>query len=241
MRRNSVEIKISFGRRQVDGALEALGLGTNGERREIGFLEDNTVGMVLPLFHQGIVLRVRQIEGERGDSTVKLRPCRRSQLTESWLGKKEGDGWELRVEEDWAGTRRVLAASCVADLPGGRIGSVRAGTEPIRRLFNEGQERFLSDCAGIQINLNALTLLPAVTAIRWDKVRIQALEDVVAERWTIDDLDFLELSIRRDTVEEALAAQEALEQGIQALNLERDDANKSKTELVLAYLVGLAP
>jgi len=241
MRLDGVEIKVSLGRPQVARALDALGLGENGERRNIAFLEDNTVGMALPLFHQGIVLRVRQIDGERGDSTVKLRPCRRSQLTESWLSKNEGDGWKLRVEEDWAGSRRVLAASCVADLPAGRIGSVRAGNESMRRLFNEGQERFLSDCAGMQINLNALTLLPPITALRWDKVRVQRLQDVVAERWTVDDLDFLELSIRRDTVEEALPAQEALERGIQELNLERDDQNKSKTELVLAHLVGLAP
>lgn len=91
------------------------------------------------------------------------------------------------------------------------------------------------------INLDALTLLPPVTAIRWENVRVQRLEGVVAERWTIDDLDFLELSIRSDTAEEAAPAQEALEQGIQALNLERDDEHKSKTELVLAHLVGLEP
>jgi hypothetical protein len=125
-------------------------------------------------------------------------------------------------------------------LSGGRIASVRAGAEPVRRLFNEGQERFLSDCAGMPINLDALTLLPPVTAIRWENVRVQRLEGVVAERWTIDDLDFLELSIRSDTAEEAAPAQEALEQGIQALNLERDE-HKSKTELVLAHLVGLEP
>jgi hypothetical protein len=74
-------------------------------------------------------------------------------------------------------------------LSGGRIASVRAGAEPVRRLFNEGQERFLSDCAGMPINLDALTLLPPVTAIRWENVRVQRLEGVVAERWTIDDLD----------------------------------------------------
>jgi hypothetical protein len=83
MRLNGVEIKVSLGRRQVARALDALGLGGNGERRSIGFLEDSTVGIVLPLFHQGIVLRVRQVDGEHDDSTVKLRPCRRSQLTES--------------------------------------------------------------------------------------------------------------------------------------------------------------
>jgi hypothetical protein len=90
--------------------------------------------MVLPLFHQGIVLRVRQIDGDADDSTVKLRPCRRSQLSGSWLGATKGEGWRLAVEEDWAGNRRALAASCISELPQGRIASVRAGTAPVRRL-----------------------------------------------------------------------------------------------------------
>ncbi len=185
------------------------------------------------------MLRVRQIDGDEDDSTVKLRPCRRSQLTERWLGEEEGDGWKLRVEEDWAASRRVLAASCVSDLPQGRIALARAGTIPVRQLFNEGQERFLSDCAGMQINLEALTLLPPVAATRWDGVRVQGVKDVVAERWTIDDLDFLELSIKVGTAEKAQAAQDELERGIRALNLERDDENESKTERVLAHLLGL--
>jgi hypothetical protein len=237
MRLNGVEIKVSIGGPEVATALDALGLGGNGQQRRIGFIEDSTVGVVLPLFHQGVVLRVRQVDGDEDDSTVKLRPCRRSQLTERWLGEKRGDGWKLRVEEDWAGSRRVLAASCVSDLPQGRIASARAGTDPVRRLFTEGQRRFLSDCAGIQINLDALTLLPPVTATRWEGVRVRGVEDVVAERWTIDHLDFLELSIKKDTVEEAQPAQDELEREIRALNLERDDENESKTERVLAHLV----
>lgn len=241
MRLDGVEIKVSLGRTEVALALDRLGLGGAGQPRSIGFLEDSTVGAALPLFHHGIVLRVRQNDGKDHDATVKLRPCRRSQLTESWLGEKEGDGWKLRVEEDWAGTRRVLAASCVSDLPRGRIAAVRAGTEPVRRLFGAGQERFLSDCAGMPINLDALTLLPPIAATRWEGVRVQALDDVVAERWTVGDLDFLELSIKEDSVEEAKPAKEELERGIRALDLELDDENKSKTERVLAHLLGVEP
>jgi len=241
MRLNGVEIKVSLSDRQVAKALEALELGGNGQPRRIGFIEDTTVGVELPLFHQGIVLRVRQIEDGDDDSTVKLRPCRRSQLAEGWLGADKGDSWKLRVEEDWAGTRRVLAASCVADLPQRRIATAREGKEPVGGLFNGGQQRFLSDCAGIPINLDALTLLPPVEATRWKEIRVQDVEDVVVERWTIDELDFLELSAKKDTVEEAREAQARLEQAVGALGLERDEEHASKTERVLAYLVGLNP
>jgi hypothetical protein len=245
MRLNGVEIKVSLSNQQddsaVDRAVEVLELGGAGQPRSIGFIEDTTVGVRLPLFHQGVVLRVREVEDGDDDSTVKLRPCRRSQLTESWLGAEKGDGWKFRVEEDWAGSRRALAASCVADLPRRRIAAAREGKEPVGRLFTGGQWRFLSDCIGMPINLDALTLLPPVKATRWEKVRVQEVETVVVERWTINELDFLELSIRKDTVEEAREARAELERAILALGLEGDDEQVSKTERVLAYLVGLEP
>jgi hypothetical protein len=124
----------------------------------------------------------------------------------------------------------------VADLPRRRIAAVRDGEEPLDRLFTGAQQRFLSDCAGMPINLDALTLLPPIEAARWEEVRVQDVEDVVVERWTVDELDFLELSVRKDTVEEAREAQAELERRIRALGLERDDEHASKTERVLAHL-----
>ncbi len=210
MRLDGVEIKVSVGGRDVARALDALGLDPGGQPRRIGFVEDATVGTALPLFHQGVVLRVRQTGDDEGDATVKLRPCRRSQLTESWLGLQEGDGWKLRVEEDWAGPRRALAASCVADLEPDRIASVLAGKDPVHRLFADGQRQFLSDCTGVPINLDALTLLPLVGATRWEDVEVQGVKKVVAERWTIDELDFLELSLKKGSIDKARSAQAEL-------------------------------
>jgi hypothetical protein len=233
-----VEIKISFDQ-NIARALDELGLDNHGEPRHIGFLEDTTVGVALPLFHQGIVLRVRQIDDDDDDATVKLRPCRRSQLAGNWLGAEEDDGWKLTVEQDWAGSRRALAASCGSKLPKDRIAAVRDGSEPAHRLFSQGQTRFLADCSGMPINLDALTLLPLVTATRWKKVRVGSVREVVAERWIVDELDFLELSIRSDTVADAPAAQQELEREVRALNLQPDNANESKTERVLAQLAGL--
>lgn len=232
-----VEIKVSFDQ-QVPSALAKLGLDDHGEPRRIGFLEDTTVGLTLPLFQLGIVLRVRQIDDDDDDATVKLRPCRRSQLAGNWLGAEEGDGWKLTVEQDWAGPRRVLAASCGSKLPNKRIASVQDASEPVHRLFSQGQARFLSDCAGTPINLDALTLLPLVAATRWKKVRVGSVRDVIAERWIINDLDFLELSIRSDTIPDAQPAQEELEREVRALNLQPDKGKESKTERVLTHLIG---
>jgi hypothetical protein len=109
----------------------------------------------------------------------------------------------------------------------------------VRRLFSEGQERFLSDCAGTPVNLDALTLLPPVAATRRNGLRVGGVRNVIAERWVIDDLDFLELSIRTDTVADARRAQEELDREIRALDLQPDDDSKSKTERVLTHLVAL--
>jgi hypothetical protein len=205
-----VEIKVSFDQ-QVPRAPVKLGLDDHWEPRRIGFLEDTTVGLTLPLFQLGIVLRVRQIDQDDDDATVKLRPCRRSQLAGNWLGAEEGDGWKLTVEQDWAGPRRVLAASCGSKLADKRIASVQERSEPVHRLFSQGQARSLSDCAGTPINLDGLTPLPLVAATRWKKVRVGSVRDIIAERWIINDLDFLELSIRSGTVADAWSAREELE------------------------------
>lgn len=55
---------------------------------------------------------------------------------------------------------------------------------------------------------------------------------------TLDDLDFLELSIRKKSVDKAQSAQRELERELDDRNLERDD-DTSKTERVLRHLVGL--
>jgi hypothetical protein len=67
MRLNGVEIKVSLGKRQVVRAVEALELGGNPPPRAVGFIEDTTVGVKLPLFHQGVVLRV--VRSRKGTTT----------------------------------------------------------------------------------------------------------------------------------------------------------------------------
>lgn len=62
---------------------------------------------------------------------------RRSQLTGDWLAAKEGDGWKLTVEQDWAGSRRALATSCGSKLPKDRTRSVQGASAPkTQRVLN---------------------------------------------------------------------------------------------------------
>lgn len=244
MRLDSVEIKLTIVGVQVGNALEAFGLGPNGRRLNIYFCEDVTRGVSTstPLLDLGVVLRARAKHGEVADSTIKLRPCRRSQLTDRWLDATDG-GRKVKVEADWAGTRRVLAASCTADLPDQRIPAVHAGSKALPSLFSADQERFLEDCGGICVNLGVLTLLGPVEAWRWGPIQTRSPDpelELLAERWTIDGaLDFLELSVRVAPAG-AEAAKSAFEELVRRRGLPLDSDQETKTRRVLEYLVGNA-
>lgn len=73
-------------------------------RRAIYFCEDpagpdGPAG--LPLLTHGSILQLRRNKG-RDDTTVKLRPWEDSQVTQRWINECGDDGWEFRVEGDWA-------------------------------------------------------------------------------------------------------------------------------------------
>jgi hypothetical protein len=247
MRLDAVEIKVTVDGAQVGRGLEAFGLGSNGRQRNIYFCEDVTssASTSTPLLDLGVVLRARETQGNGIDSTIKLRPCRRSQLTDHWLDITDGAGG-LKLEADWAGTRRVLAASCTADRPDRSIAQVRAGAKALRSLFSAKQEQFLTDCAGIRVNLGVLTLLGPVAATRWEPSHTAAPDpepepepelNVVAERWIVENvLDFLELSIRVDP-DAADVTKLAFEELVRHRGLQLDPNQDTKTRRVLEYLV----
>jgi hypothetical protein len=212
-----------------------LDAGVPDRRRRIGFVEDlRPGGGALPLLDAGVILRVRENAGDDDDSTAKLRPVERAQLRGEW---RHSD--KLRVEADWAGTRHVLAASFEAERPKGRIAGAWAGDEPIRKLFDDDQESFLADCTPLTLDLDALTLLDPIDAARWDDVRVRGVEGrVVAERWIVGDLDFLELSVRAAGEDEAPSAQRALETGVADLGIAVPPEQETKTRRVLGYLAG---
>jgi len=243
VRLDSVEIKITVAGTQVKRALEAFELAPTGRSLGIYFCEDVTRGVSTtstPLLDLNVVLRARDKHCEGTDSTVKLRPCRRSQLTDQWLDGTDG-ARKIKIEADWAGTRKVLSASFTADLPDGRIAHVHNGSKALPSLFSADQERFLKDCAGIRVNIEALTLLGPVTAWRWGPIKIRPPEpelELLAERWTVDDtIDFLELSVRVAPAD-AETTRLALEELARRRALPLDPDQETKTRRVLEHLVG---
>ena len=167
MRPESVEIKVTVAGDYVEGAISTLAL-TGGAGWSILFCEDVTAGAAgTPLLDLGVILRARRKSDSKGDSTVKLRPCRWSQLDGQYFVNADDGVTELKVEPDWAGSGRQLAASMTAKWSDGRMSKVQAGDEPPASLFSDRQREFLALCSGGRINLSALTALTAFTATRW--------------------------------------------------------------------------
>lgn len=230
-----VKVTISNG---VPLALEALGLRDGGEARKVAFLEDTTVGTDLPLFEEGLVLRVRQSGDGEVESTVKLRPCRASQLADEWLELTGDDGKRVvEVEQDWSGARRVLAASFDRDRAGVSLDEVFADGELNSKLLDDDQEGSSPACTGLAVKLDALTLLGPIDAVKWSDVPTLPGLGARAERWTVGGLDFLEISLREDE-EKAEGAQRELEAALRLSGLGPFDEQRTKTETVLRHLAG---
>jgi hypothetical protein len=234
MRLDGVEIKVSFSREQTAKAVAEFDLPSRPDSWRIHFCEDlNPAAPGTPLLDLGVILRARIRPDDDDDVTVKLRPCRGSQLTDRWINETD----KLKVEGDWAGNRHVLAASHTEERPEAVIPGVVAQQRPLSDLFTDQQLQFLADCAGAAINLDALTVLSPVTAVRWKKVAVAPPElGLRAERWTVGDLDFLELSAVAP-IEEASAKQAAVLQFVRSLGLYIPEEQEPKTRQVMEHLV----
>src|SRR4051812_22044062 len=102
---DQVEIKVNVAG-ELDPLVRDLQL-RDGTPRQIFFYEDLTPGLASrhPLLDAGVVLRLRS-DRKGVNSTVKLRPCRRSQLVSPWeVDAAVEDEWEYRIEADWSGHR----------------------------------------------------------------------------------------------------------------------------------------
>lgn len=246
MRLDGVEVKVNVDADQTQTAVRLLDL-PDVSPWQIFFIEDVTPGLTssTPLLDQHLIIRARQKADGPDDVTVKLRPARRSQLTSRWLRmKKTTDGdlrAELKVEEDWAAGRRSLGISLTAERPKGLVAAA-AEVGGVPALLTADQRRLIDHCAGTRVNLDVLSPLPAVCAMRWPAFTVPGpgggILKVRAERWTIPSLDFLELSIAVD-VGRARASQEALEDFVAGQGL-RAATGEAKTSQVMQHLVATA-
>jgi hypothetical protein len=231
----TAEIKFNLGTTFADTQVR-LGL-VGGKDAELYFLDDVTPGLPqqLPLLHSGIVLRIR-VGAEKADATVKLRPCRRSQLRPHWVetvaGGHHNPSVEFSAQQDWSGDRHTLAVSAVTKM------SSQTVTPLIQdqpgKVFDPVQLQFLDDCGALYVNPESLVALGPIEITRWKDVAFADFE-LNAERWRLGDLDVVEVSIV-SWLDQASLQQTALHDAIIGAGLALRVEERNKTETFLAAL-----
>lgn len=243
-----VEIKVNI-EDDVTAALSALG-ASSGETtaRRIWFAEsrEGVAEKRLDLLEGGVIVRFR-IGGGADDLTVKLRPAVRDHLVGRFSAPFEAQPLTYKIENDWSGKRRVLAASLVHDHPPGALSGAVAPGADAAAVIDAVQDQFLHACAPA-VRLGELVALGPIRSTKFDDVPLDDLK-VDLETWSVAGLEFLEASIRvkpkdGDDLEKLTARAEHRQAKLQDAVRERgvtlSEDPESKTRRVLAALAGAA-
>jgi len=240
-----VEVKLNIDASGADALGALLQTSLPPTKRQIWFAEGRAgvEAGTLPLFTSHVIVRLRSGE-ETDDLTVKLRPCIEQQLIGRWDASFETKSLEYRIEGDWSGERRTLAASAVNEsAPGSLLEMVGAFADPADAMTSK-QRQFLNQCAPPDVEIDRLVALGPIDSTKWADVVISGLV-VNVERWLTQEFDFIELSLRvKPNDEETLfefesrvtAKLRALENAARDSGLPIDTHNDTKTQRVLATL-----
>jgi hypothetical protein len=245
----SIEIKVNIDG-DVDKALSVLEeFGTETQNRQIWFAEDR-LGVSdgkLSLLDAGVSVRFRSGDGS-DDVTMKLRPCDEKQLVGTWSSSFTAKPFEYRIEGDWSGSRHLLAASAVTTQPQASVLAAVAPGANSALALDDNQLRFFDDCAPPGVHADRLIAMGPISATKWTDLTFGAL-NVTMERWTVLDMDFLELSVRakpgpgqtaQDVQNRATSMQRELLQVVTERGVVISQRRENKTERVLTALASSA-
>jgi hypothetical protein len=237
---DGVEIKVTLGAAMVERGRQAFRIGlAQAERRSIWFAERlgrQGDSAELPLLSRGVIIRVRQREGEDDDATLKLRGPEGCIDPDLWRERTKSLGKRAKLEGDWAGRRHLLSASLDGKIDQGRIEEVVAEQpQQVRRLLSEAQQALAED---LLLPLDEVQLLGPVRAAKWSPGTGE-LGDIAAELWEVgDQLRFLELSVLAK--DDPLGHQQRLEETVGSHSLVVDPKAETKTRTVVEHFAAAA-
>jgi hypothetical protein len=224
---------LSFTDHQVDMAMDVFGLAAAVARhRRIWFSEAPArADGPLPLGGRGLILRVRT--GEKPDSTLKLRGPEGCLDPVAWrqLPTTGRDG--AKLEGDWSGEHRMIAASLSHDLDPPTPDPRSPGD--VRALLSDRQIHLAHAWV---IPLDKAEPLGPVLADSWEGDIDGVAEKCAFERWTVAELRFLEISLRVDD-DEAETTQQRLAQAVHDAGLTVAPKAGTKTDTVLRRLIAV--
>ncbi|WP_187582550.1 hypothetical protein [Gordonia sp. OPL2] len=166
----------------------------NPIRRNIWFAEAHPGidGSTTPLLSSRLIIRIRS--GDQDDISVKLRPCTTAELPDRWSREFVDGDARYRIEADWSGPQRLLAASVVSGRPAGSMAAQITGTDPVS-LLDATQRQFVVACTAGGVPIDHLVAIGPIASMTWPDIDLDGAP-VTVERWTIADLDMLEVTMR---------------------------------------------
>ena len=198
---DSVELKLTVPEHDQRSAVVALGMDPlEAQIRQVFFLETPD----LALDKQGVVARVRRIQGKGDDSIVKLRPVVPTELPAE-LRQQAG----FRVEVDALPGGFVCSGTLKRTLDPGDVQKAVARERPLRKLFSKQQRAYFAEHAN-GVELDDLAVLGPIFVLKLRFTPKELGRRLVAEMWIYPDGSrVLELSTRAETKEAFQVAAEA--------------------------------
>jgi hypothetical protein len=236
------EIKINVGADEVSAAEQTLGLRPDDAQSMTVWFGEYLRGRggptALPLLTADVILRLRRKRDDSDDATVKLRLPATGTLPEGLPEAAKSSKWTFKVEGDWAGERQLVSASAVTEIGGGLPDD--PSEKGLSSFLSRKQKGFLRQVTDLPIDLRELDVLGPIRALKWEDEATESIGvGVVAERWEVGDLRFLELSLRVPTAE-AEEAQRSFDALIRGRGVVPAAVAETKTRQVLEYLSSAA-
>lgn len=227
-----IELKLTVSGAAAAQTSAAFGLTDQAaKKRQIWFC-DVPMGPAhpLPMSARGLIVRVR-LGRSSGTTTLKLRGPESCLSPTTWQARSAAWNGMAKLEGDWSGDRHLVSASLDNDFTAADGADPPRHPADIQALMSIDQR----DLANSWIMpLDRLQPLGPIAAASWT-ADLGLPDEVTFERWTVADLQFLELSIRVGAAEAA-----ELQPQLASLMADRgiavDPRSATKTETVLRTL-----
>jgi hypothetical protein len=226
---DSVELKLTVPDEDRQSAAAALGVDPLDARiRQVYFFDTPD----LALDAAGVVVRARRTQGAPDDTVVKLRPVVPADLPSELRARKD-----FVVEVDAMPGKYVCSASFKGQAKA--VKETVSGGQPLRKLFSKPQQAFFADHAPEGVELDDLSVLGPVIALKLKLVHANLDRKLAVELWLYPDGSRIaELSTKcapGDWLETTTQARDLL-RGV-GVSLSGEQA--TKTRVALEYFAAL--
>ncbi len=227
---DSVELKLTVPLEQQRSAVEALALDPlEAEVRMIYFFD--TPDLVLN--RNGVVVRARRMQRKGEDAIVKLRPVVPEQLSPK-LRAAEGFG----VEVDAMPGGFVCSGRLKREKPSLGVEAAARGEQPLSSVFSKRQRKLYAEHAPEGIELDSLSTLGPIFALKLKSVAPGGGRKLVTELWLYPDGSrILELSTKCPPGEAFDVAAESRAM-LEGLGISLDGEQETKTKRALDFFTG---